>query len=361
MRVHILLFTLLSSLFTLPFCHCGDKDELSSKNDKPREKKSMSVVSDDVFVDALTHQPTQDVLSTQDIENLQNMSQCVKNGQMLTSQNTNDDQGNGACGGFLNLLPSQSMEDGRSRTSSIEPVTLDISHPLTNLCKSIDVDIDGIPAEIFIPIPGVVVAKIVDGNTKVTNIDEKTSKLVACITFLKFNEPSILTVITRTPGGLSHKYYKNIKSSGCLGFHRTGWKEFKKNYTRKINAFRIRFCTSTKFPLDISDTFDSTNYRMIVHDFGIITARYYATKPGHIMEKISDQGVEILHFAQGAVCFLCEIHNKDNYSLMRLHIRKDYVFHYCYEKKQGTRWGGILNKAFDEALRRMYEDVRFSE
>ncbi|EKX73693.1 signal peptide containing protein [Theileria equi strain WA] len=227
------------------------------------------------------------------------------------------------------------------------PPTLNIAHPDASICTAIDVNITGIQSRVYIMKVNANIYRVSYDNDDIWEA-EYAEKCTFCIYFIHDRRHKLLML--RTTEGFSTKniFYKHNGTGCCTG----GWHKTSRQCPKDVDKLRKEH--GTPFSIDISnDTENLQKYQISTHRYGSITARYYATVNGYIIDEVVDNSNSIWTAREGKFCFMVELYIKEDTRLLRLYTKSSDTFSCsCFEKK-GIVWEKIDYIVFDKLLSRI--------
>ncbi|AFZ79869.1 hypothetical protein BEWA_027180 [Theileria equi strain WA] len=227
---------------------------------------------------------------------------------------------------------------------------LDLSKPNPSVCKTFDLNIEGVPAKLYLAPASVVVGKIMNKDKVVwlgggIILSGKTKSCLYCITFFKQKEiDAIFTAVKEEH--LVHKEFRVYND-------KNNWQLSVQGNDTKMNALKTIKDPITRFSIDIS--LDNTNENCKVENYkgSGITTRFYIPTFGKAIEKITDGEKVIGSLNEEYMCYLCEYHFKGSRKLLRVHIQKNFtIYMVCYEN-DGSEWKTMYEDQFENKLEEM--------
>ncbi|EKX72373.1 hypothetical protein BEWA_048400 [Theileria equi strain WA] len=234
-----------------------------------------------------------------------------------------------------------------------EPGTVDISSFDYPNYRVIDVDIDGVPSRILMMNPGTTVTRIVDGGTEVWKDVSPGVNCLYCIQHLQNNEPKMMSIVVCKPDGLFQVFREYKKTAGTLSKigigDKRGWNPSGNDYLDRVSTLKVDSGTPSRIPIDISSDEDTEKFKIIRYEQYGVTVKFFVARPGYIIDKVMDGTNDKWAVKDGYLCFMCEVHTKNNYSLVRTHLKHDKIVGYLSMEKKKGEWKNL--SAWEHTLR----------
>lgn len=238
-----------------------------------------------------------------------------------------------------------------------DPKTLDLASLADSRYKTVDLSIDGVPARVYVVGPKEDINKVECSEKEVWKAPDATGggnrynvasgqKCTCCITFLQDTSTN-MAVVDINDGNVLREIFK---------FDRDEWKKAT-NYPQDIAALKTYTDPPAKFTLDISSPKeDGERFKLVKEEKNGVTTQLFATKQGHLIQKVMDGKMDVYTVPRDQVCYLCEIHSKGTSKLLRIHSHKDYKIEFqCYESA-GSGWKVVERQYFGGKLENMQSD-----
>ncbi|EKX72232.1 hypothetical protein BEWA_046960 [Theileria equi strain WA] len=242
-----------------------------------------------------------------------------------------------------------------------DPKTVDLASLTDPRYKTVDVNIVGVPARVYM-INGKEDIKKVKYNGKDVWKASRFSEgedgynttpeeiCTYCITFIKGTGTAMILVEIHDLS-IYREIFRYKQKTGSNG-NESGWERSPTEYGKEIATLKINTDPPTKFTLDISSLEEDDERFKLVREEKNATTLYYSSQPGNLIEKIVDGGRNIFTVPDNHICYLCELHSKGESKLLRIHAEHSYKISLFYYENTGSGWK-IIHK--DDFLKKLDE------
>ncbi|AFZ79854.1 hypothetical protein BEWA_027030 [Theileria equi strain WA] len=239
--------------------------------------------------------------------------------------------------------PSTQSAGNSSSLQSSNQDTFDLATQNSSSYRSSDVNINGVPAKVYVSTSGNAIKKVTNGKDVVWTATSKQTCLY-CMAFQKDNNLNMAVVKIRED---KNTKYLLIECSKGKWEVVTGYP-----IHTKVNALKKTADKITKFSLDISLAESNDNCTVENSEGSGIKTRIYAPKSGNAIDKVMDGNKVIGELHESYRCYLCELYSKGNISLLRVHTEAVvYDAYLCNYMNDGSGWTMIKEeKEFEKKL-----------
>lgn len=246
------------------------------------------------------------------------------------------------------------------------PKVLDLCYPAFGI--TFPLNINGIHSKIFVMDHDDPVQTLLYDGTPVWN-GSPNDKCIFCIVLFKAEDPKMVLIKAEDENSSSYTTFMEHKERGdllssCSCFRKNmpvlcclsrcatpkGWHRSKNDYIKNINKLRMNQDAVTRFTLDLSSADNCLSYSFSKNN---VENRFLAPKSGN-MSRITD-GDEIIWEECDQVCFFCEVYSRDNYKILRLHVKKEEAFSFPSFEKVDQGWERVSSERFSVRVRNMDE------
>ncbi|EKX73419.1 hypothetical protein BEWA_054760 [Theileria equi strain WA] len=241
-----------------------------------------------------------------------------------------------------------------------DPKTLDLASLTDPRYKTVDVDIAGAPARVYIINHREDVKEVKYNGKEVWKAYDvldasgytTPGKCAYCITFLRGTGTAMILVNIHNVT-VYREIFRYKEKTGYFGGGGPGWSRSITEYAQEIAALKTCTGPPTKFTLDISSAKGNGRFKLKKSVVEGITIRYYSSKPGNLIEKVVDGSAGLWNAEHDTVCYLCELHSKGTSKLLRIHTEQNYKIKLHYFENEGSGWSTLKKYEFEERLERM--------